>query len=236
MPSAAPSRAPSLAVRRSARARLAPGGATPGARLSVWLTWVLLVAALAACGGAPAPTTPARVWVDGPVRWLMTPEELRTFRGLADDRTVLDFIESFWRRRNPDPDADDNAARQAFYERAAAADRLYAEKNRSGSLTHRGRVMVLLGPPSVLKFRQQAVPAFDPHRHRGRPGTSTGTISVEVWEYLASDLPPRIAAELAEEGREALTLSFVTEGGRTSLIEGGGFLDRVPALIAGPSS
>lgn len=187
---------------------------------------LLAAAALAPIFLLGAEPPGARVWVEGPVRWLMSPEELKEFKHLGSNRELLDFIEAFWRRRDPTPGDPENPVRTAFYERAAAADRLYAEPRRQGSLTDRGRALILLGPPSVLRYKQKPVPAFDPSRYRGNPAGAVRRIPVEVWGYFAADLPERLLELLSGELEEGeATLTFATEGRRTRLQEGDELLE-----------
>jgi GWxTD domain-containing protein len=93
-------------------------------------------------------------WADGPIQWIMTEEERRTWQSLvyADERQ--EFIERFWEARNPRPGNPDNSYRNAFERRVAFADANFviAEGTR-GSMTDRGMVFVLLGPPSFVGRR-----------------------------------------------------------------------------------
>ena len=130
---------------------------------------LILLAGLAlACRSTPVRTaSPSGVGLDeGPTRWLMLPDEQRKFRRLQTTREAVDFIETFWRRRDPDPNVPGNEFSKTFYERVEAADRLYTEGATRGSLTDRGRALVLLGPPPILRYGQKKVPAWDP----GKPG------------------------------------------------------------------
>src|SRR3954467_9414813 len=73
---------------------------------------------------SPAPRPPASgAGLDeGPTRWLMLPEEEHQYRRLRTTREVVDFIEEFWRRRDPEPDKPGNPFAKTFYERVEAAD------------------------------------------------------------------------------------------------------------------
>jgi GWxTD domain-containing protein len=88
-------------------------------------------------------------WADGPVKWIMTPEERVTWSSLTSGAERTDFIDKFWERRNPKPGSTDNTFRTTFERRVAFADSRFidTEKQR-GSLTDRGMVFVLLGPPT----------------------------------------------------------------------------------------
>lgn len=181
--------------------------------------WILL----ASCHGAGGPSVAggARLWFEGPVRWLLTPEETREFRGLATNRETLQFIEEFWHRRDPTPGDPENPFRSAFLERAEAADRLYAEDGRRGGLTDRGRVLILFGSPSILRYRQRAVPALQPDRPRGRTESATRRITQEEWAYLPADLPPGLSELLSEEEREReIAFVFAVEVRHAYLLEG----------------
>ena len=88
-------------------------------------------------------------WADGPVKWIMTPEEKVTWSSLTSGAERTDFIDKFWARRNPKPGTDDNTYRTTFERRVAFADSRFVDSERQrGSLTDRGMVFVLLGPPT----------------------------------------------------------------------------------------
>jgi GWxTD domain-containing protein len=88
-------------------------------------------------------------WGDGPVRWIMTTEEKQTWTGLADPNARVAFVEEFWTARAALPATDGRTYRQEFERRVAFADAHLAEDaEQRGSLTDRGMVFVLLGPPT----------------------------------------------------------------------------------------
>jgi GWxTD domain-containing protein len=91
------------------------------------------------------------VWADGPIRWIMTPEEKRRWNDLAFGADLQEFVADFWEARNPQPGNPDNVYRTSFERRVAFADAHFvvAEGTR-GSMTDRGMVFVLLGPPSYV--------------------------------------------------------------------------------------
>jgi GWxTD domain-containing protein len=190
---------------------------------------LLLAGVLNACASThePGVTSGARIWFEGPVRWLMQPEEMRRFRSLRTNRQALEFIETFWQRRDPTPGDPENPFRDTFLERASAADRLYSEEDRRGSLTDRGRTLILLGSPAVLRYQQRAVPTLETRRAGARPVASRRWLTVEVWSYPVDELPPNLAALLPDElqGGGSLNFSFVAEERRTYLLEGNRWLE-----------
>lgn len=186
------------------------------------VAWLCL-AVVAGCrqGLSPQLAVSARVWFEGPAQWLMLPEEERAARGLADNREALDFIERFWRRRDPTPGDPENPVRTSFFERAIAADRLYGEGNRRGSLTDRGRVLILFGSPPALRYRQEAMPALAPDRERRMTEAVTRWITVESWAYEPVDLPSGFSDFLPEDERDReISFVFNTAGPHTYMMEG----------------
>jgi GWxTD domain-containing protein len=163
---------------------------------------------------------------EGPTRWLMLPDEQRKFRHLQTTREAVDFIEDFWRRRDPDPNTPGNEFSKTFYERVEAADRLYSEGGTRGSLTDRGRALILLGPPPVLRYSQKRVPGWDP----GKPGApsivQTHTLSLESWVYGSDDLAPALRQHLQEEDTNPeVILVFAVDPRHTYLVEGEKYLE-----------
>lgn len=181
-------------------------------------------------GPRAAPTGVAGL-IEGPTRWLMLPEEEREVRRLRTTREVIDFTDAFWRRRDPDPLTPDNELSKVFYERVEAADRLYSEEGQRGCLTDRGRALVLLGPPPVLRYAQKRIPALEP----SLPGqvlapAQSRTMSLETWVYTLADLPPRFVDLLPELLGEApppgeIVLTFSVGSRETSLNDGERYLD-----------
>ncbi len=86
----------------------------------------------------------------GPVQWLMTREEQRAWREVRTEEQARDFADLFWVRRDPTPGTPLNEFRQDFESRVQYADARFAEGKRRGSMTDRGRVLVVLGFPSNL--------------------------------------------------------------------------------------
>lgn len=87
-------------------------------------------------------------WADGPVRYLMTTEERRNFDRLSDPISRGEFIAHFWKSRDTRPETPENEFRQEFDKRVAFADAYFSQDEVRGSLTDRGLVFVMLGPPT----------------------------------------------------------------------------------------
>lgn len=196
---------------------------TPAGRL---LRKAVAVAALtvAACSGLGAPGPRTRTWAEGPVRWLLLPAEMRELRELRSDAEGALFIEEFWRRRDPQPGEPGNPVRAAFEVRVDAADRAYGENGVRGSLTDRGRALVLLGPPSLLRQGARNAPALRPG-HRGGGPMPVRSVVIETWEYGYSDLWPSLVALLEEHDEPGIRLAFLMGDDGTRLIDGEKYLE-----------
>ena len=122
-------------------------------RLSAPLAALAVLAALA----LPLAADPSqlsetyREWADGPVQWLMTAEEQAEWQRLSTDQEAERFVRLFWARRDPTPDTELNELRRDFEERAAFAEQQFKTDDTRGSLTDRGRVLILLGPPKRVQ-------------------------------------------------------------------------------------
>ena len=80
------------------------------------------------------------------IRYIVTAQEERIFREMPpEDRA--EFVADFWRRRDPDPETEANEFRDQYYSRLAAADKAFRTAI-PGWMTDRGRVFILLGPPT----------------------------------------------------------------------------------------
>jgi GWxTD domain-containing protein len=87
-------------------------------------------------------------WADGPAHLLLTAAEADEYRHLADAVARSEFITKFWKARDPKPETPENEFRDEFEKRAAFADQYFGQGERRGSLTDRGMVFILLGPPA----------------------------------------------------------------------------------------
>src|SRR5829696_960090 len=61
-------------------------------------------------------------WVSKDVAYIITKDERKAFDKLTTDEERENFIENFWRRRDPNPDTEENEYREEFYERIAYAN------------------------------------------------------------------------------------------------------------------
>ena len=126
-------------------------------RLAVVVGLVLSVTAGALSQDTQDPTNRARNvkpelkkayrdWLDKDVTYIITDEERKAFKKLATDDERERFIEEFWRRRDPDPDTDENEFKEEYYERIAYANEHFTS-GIPGWKTDRGRIYITYGKP-----------------------------------------------------------------------------------------
>jgi len=134
-------------------------------------------------GDSPSPLAgPYRAWLDEDVSWIISPDERSAYAALQTNPQRLQFINSFWDRRNPDPSGSENKFKEEHYRRLAYANQHFASV-RPGWMSGRGHVYIVCGKPDSI----------DAHPS-GAGGEAT---SYEVWHYNAarSAASPQAAAQ-----------------------------------------
>lgn len=133
---------------------------------------------------APAPFVG---WVATPeYQFLATSDEKRAYENALDDSKRSEFIEEFWKRRDPTPADARNEYRELVQARIAFADYYFGSGDVRGSLTDRGKIFLLLGKPGAVENR----------RFRPSDGELSlqgeydyGEATLEVWKYPRQLLP-----------------------------------------------
>jgi GWxTD domain-containing protein len=118
-------------------------------------------------------------WLDKDVAYIITDEERKAFKKLETDDERERFIEEFWRRRDPDPDTDENEFREEYYERIAYANEHYAS-GIPGWKTDRGRIYITWGKPDEVETHPSGG-TYNRESYEG--GGSTSTYPFERWFY-----------------------------------------------------
>jgi GWxTD domain-containing protein len=118
-------------------------------------------------------------WLDKDVTYIITDEERKAFKKLATDDEREKFIEEFWRRRDPDPDTDENEFKEEYYERIAYANEHFAS-GIPGWKTDRGRIWIMYGKPDGRETHPMGG-MYDRPSYEG--GGSTSTYPFETWFY-----------------------------------------------------
>ena len=122
-------------------------------------------------------------WLSTDVDYIITKEEKRAFLALQTDEERENFIENFWRRRDPNPDTEENEYREEYYERIAYANEHYTS-GIPGWKTDRGRIYIAWGKPDSVESHP-AGGSYDRPSYEG--GGSTTTYPFEVWFYRHLD-------------------------------------------------
>lgn len=110
-------------------------------------------------------------------RLIMTKQEIDIYKRLPDHESRLEFIDEFWKKRDPSPGTEENESKQEFILRIAYANKYFRETPKGeGWNTERGRILLQLGFPDQRKFSES------PPTYGGRL-LSTRPIRTEFWIY-----------------------------------------------------
>jgi GWxTD domain-containing protein len=93
--------------------------------------------------------SPYKKWINGPISYIITPQERSAFKKLTTDEERDRFIEEFWRRRNPNPGSPENQFKEEFYRRIAYTNEHYSS-GIPGWRTDRGHIYIMYGPPDSI--------------------------------------------------------------------------------------
>jgi GWxTD domain-containing protein len=111
--------------------------------------WILLLFIAAACrvSKVEQQLSPQNSEFLSQVRYIITNEEKKAFLALPDSDKEQ-FIEEFWKRRDPDPGTKENEFKIEYFKRIESANKLFGGEGRPGWLTDRGKIYILFGPPA----------------------------------------------------------------------------------------
>lgn len=90
-------------------------------------------------------------WRQGPYQFLMTKEEAATWKTIQTDEAAKAFVDLFWARRDPTPATPVNEYHAEVEGRIQAADKAFAEGRIRGSMTDRGKALILYGQPKRME-------------------------------------------------------------------------------------
>jgi GWxTD domain-containing protein len=118
-------------------------------------------------------------WIEEDVAYIITDDEKKAWKKLATDEEREQFIEQFWRRRDPDPDTEVNEYLEEHYERVAYANQHFTS-GIPGWKTDRGRIYIMYGAPNE-KETHPSGGSYERPSYEG--GGSTTTYPFETWFY-----------------------------------------------------
>lgn len=100
------------------------------------------------------------------VRYIINKKEKKMFYSLATEKERDEFINEFWKKRDPDPSTDENEYKIEYYDRIEQANNLFRDGGKNGWKSDRGRVYILLGPPEFRRYN---------------PGEINSDVSARYW-------------------------------------------------------
>jgi len=171
-------------------------------------------------------------WRRGPAQFLMTQSEEGQWQSISTDADAKAFVDLFWARRDPTPDTPANEFRANFDARVKYADEHFNETKLRGSLTDRGKVLILIGPPvhatlrNVLSPTQSTPPVQSEAELQGVTpiGHTQEQSKTETWAYEGDKVPPFA-------GKRPFDIVFITQKGSDEFRLGSNRVN-VPDLFA----
>jgi GWxTD domain-containing protein len=126
---------------------------------------------------------PWKKWLNEDVVYIITDQEKAAFKKLQTDEEREQFVEQFWRRRDPTPDTEENEYKEELYRRIAYANEHYAS-GIPGWKTDRGMIYIKYGPPDEIESHPSGGTYERPIEEGGG---ETSTYPFEDWRYRYID-------------------------------------------------
>jgi len=123
-----------------------------------------------------------RKWLNEDVVYIVTEEEKEVFNKLTTEEEKEQFVEQFWRRRDPDPKAPTNEAKEEHYRRIAYANDHFGS-GKPGWRSDRGRVYIIHGEP--FEIQENFGGPYSRPMYEG--GGETAVFPYQVWRYRNID-------------------------------------------------
>lgn len=93
-----------------------------------------------------------RKWLEEEVVYIITPTEKEVFLQLETDRERAQFMEAFWRYRDPNPTTPENEFREEHYRRIKYANQYFGKEGPgAGWRSAMGRIYIILGEPGYIE-------------------------------------------------------------------------------------
>jgi GWxTD domain-containing protein len=124
-------------------------------------------------------------WPNSQAGFLLTDSERKAYTQVKTDAEAQAFIDLFWAKRDPDLNTVQNEFRLEFDMRVEAADKEFSTSKLTGSLTDRGKVLILMGRP----LGWQDLPPGSGEEDTSRSGFLERGAG-QVWLYTKDGKPP----------------------------------------------
>jgi len=144
-----------------------------------------LAAWLAATAATAQLSQTYKDWSGGPAGFLFTESERKAYAQVKTDAEAQAFIDLFWAKRDPDLNTVQNEFKLEHGMRVAAADKQFSTDRLKGSMSDRGKVLVLMGKPLGV----QNLPLAAGQEEETRPGLLERG-ATQVWMYTKDGKPP----------------------------------------------
>jgi GWxTD domain-containing protein len=130
----------------------------------------------------PPPPDPYEKWLHEDVAYIVTSEERVTFRSLQSNAERERFIEMFWAKRDPTPGTAENEFKEEHYRRIAYSNENFADKDRAGWRSDRGRIYITYGPPDEKEVHPSGNPPYEEWLYRHIDGIGDNVIIAFDWD------------------------------------------------------
>jgi GWxTD domain-containing protein len=118
-------------------------------------------------------------WTEQDVKYIITDEEKAVLENLTTDEERENFVESFWKNRDPDERTPTNEFKEEHYRRIAYANEHFTS-GIPGWMTDRGRIYIIHGKPDEIEAHPSGGQYQRPY-YEG--GGQTATYPFEIWWY-----------------------------------------------------
>ena len=126
---------------------------------------------------------PWKKWMNEDVVYIITDQEKTAFKRFKTDEEKQQFVESFWQRRDPTPDTEENEYKEEHYRRIAYANDHYAS-GIPGWKADRGMIYIKYGPADEIESHPSGGSYQRPYEEGGG---QTSTYPFEQWRYRYLD-------------------------------------------------
>lgn len=127
---------------------------------------------------SPMPA-PWEKWLTEDVVYIITTDERAEFEKLTNETDREQFVEQFWKRRDPTPDTVQNEFKEEHYRRIAFAN-AHFQASAPGWKMDRGRIYIVYGPPDEI----DAHPSGGSYQRSASEGGGTAFMyPFEDWRY-----------------------------------------------------
>jgi GWxTD domain-containing protein len=146
---------------------------------------------------------PSKDWYQGPVRYIITHQEVKAYKALETQAERATFIDWFWQRRDIVPGTPANEFRDRFEQRVFEATRKFGATSTPGWKTDMGKIYILIGPPDDVisdlvaktgrgtvtwSYRSSPMPGLNPNTVIGFARDASGEFRLSVQPTMDSDV------------------------------------------------